>query len=125
MKQILLTLTILASTSAFATGGITCKDVEGNLEVWTTEASIAGDNVIDMGASVFGNGQGIKFNKVASSENYGPKIYMGSNAKGDSIVLELNTSEQLGINLSTVKLKLKNRSIIVESRMLCKGADQD
>lgn len=124
MKKTLLALTILASTSAFATGGITCKDVEGNLEVWTTEAAMEGDNVIDMGASVYGNQAGIKFDKVASSEDYGQKIYMGSNRKGDSIVLELNTGKQEGIELATVKLKLKNRSIIVETRMLCQGENQ-
>jgi hypothetical protein len=124
MKKILLTLSLVASSSAFATGGITCQDVEGNLTVWTNEAAMSGDNVIEIGASIYGSKKGIIFNQVASSDQYGHKIYMGSNVKGDSITLELNTSKQEGIELATVKLKRANRTIIVETRMLCEGENQ-
>jgi hypothetical protein len=117
MKKLILALGLLVSTSALATQGIDCQDVEGSLEVWTTEASVEGDNLISISAKV-GN-RTINFTQVASNSDYPHKIYMGSNTVGESIVLELNTGKREGMDMSTIYLNQKGSNITKETSMLC------
>ena len=121
MKIIVLALTVLTSISAFATHGVDCRDIEGTLEISTNEAAMAGDNLISI--YVKAGKKALSFTQVASTgtSDYPNKIYMGSDEKGNSVLLELNTSSREGIDMATVYLKLKDRTVIKETSMLCEN----
>lgn len=119
MKMFFLLMTLTIPTLSFATGGISCKDLQGGqLEILTDEASMGGDNLIGVNLKVGNRSLQLTTSSV-SRDDYPNTIYMASDSEGNILTLIKDvTTIKIGrknVKVSKALIRLSDRSILQEN----------